>query len=378
VIISSKGYILTNHHVVEAADQIEVGLADGRTAKARVIGSDPETDIAVIKIEAGDLGPLPIGDSAKVRVGQVVLAIGNPFGLSHTVTMGIISARGRNKMGITDYEDFFQTDAAINPGNSGGALINLDGELIGINTAIYSRTGGNEGVGFAIPSNQARKIMDTLIKHGSITRGYLGIGVQEISPDLATQLELAGTKGALVGEVQPDTPAAAAGFEPGDVIVKMDGKDVESGADLRNRIAEMAPGTSSTFEVIRDSEHHTLTATLIERPGKEEMENPAAPRSPKNAGDASFAGMTVANVSADLARRFNIPNPVPGVIIVDVNPNGRAAEAGLEPGDIIYRMNRENIATVNDFKAVSKKAGKEPVLLQVKRGPASMFIVIPK
>ena len=270
IIASQDGYILTNNHVVQGADEIKVALADERTVlDAKIVGTDPQTDVAVIKIEAQKLPAITFTNSDQIEVGDVVLAIGDPFGVGQTVTMGIVSAKDRAGMGIVDYEDFIQTDASINPGNSGGALVDIDGRLVGINTAILSRTGGNQGIGFAVPVNLARYIMERLISDGKVTRGYLGVKIQTLTPELATQLKLSGQTGALIGEVTPNSPAEKAGLKKNDVIIEFDGKGVTDSRHFRLMVAEKPPGSKVSVKVFRDGKQQTFTVELGELPSED-------------------------------------------------------------------------------------------------------------
>ncbi|HQT25048.1 MAG TPA: Do family serine endopeptidase [Burkholderiales bacterium] len=266
VIVSPEGYILTNHHVIEAADEIEVALADGRKSLAKVVGSDPETDLAVLKIDFDNLVPITFGHSSGVRVGDIVLAIGNPFGVGETVTMGIVSALGRNHLGINTYENFIQTDAAINPGNSGGALVDADGNLVGINTAIYSQSGGSLGIGFAIPVSLARNVMEQIMEKGTVTRGWIGVEVQDISPELADSFKLSDTRGALIAGVFRGGPAYAAGIRPGDILLELDGNRIADSSSMLNRIAELEPGKSAAVKILRAGHEMTLKVTVGRRP----------------------------------------------------------------------------------------------------------------
>jgi serine protease Do len=277
VIVSPDGYILTNNHVIEGANEINVYASDKREMKARVIGADPKTDIAVVKVEAKNLPTLPFADSSQAQVGDIALAIGNPFGIGQTVTMGIISATGRGDLGIEDYEDFIQTDAAINPGNSGGALINANGQLIGVNTAILSGAGGNQGVGFAVPSNLARAVMNQLLRNGKVVRGYLGVMIQPVTPEIAKALNLPDARGALVGEVTPGGPAAKAGLAPGDCIVELNGQRVDDSRELRLKTGELAPGSNVRLKLIRDGNPREVSITLGELPNEKVAANDENP-----------------------------------------------------------------------------------------------------
>jgi len=370
VIARADGYIVTNNHVVENADEIEVSLSDKRTFKATIIGTDPKTDLAVIKIEASGLPTLSWADSARLEVGELALAVGNPFGLTQTVTMGIISAVGRANVGIVDYEDFIQTDAAINPGNSGGALVNLKGELIGINTAIFTRTGGYMGIGFAIPSNMAKSVMDSLITHGKVVRGWLGVTIQEITPDLAKEFGVSDTQGALVADVMEDSPAGKAGFERGDIITEFNRKPVKDPTHLRSLVAESAPGTKATVTVVRDKRTKSLEAMLGALPKE--------PTSGGATGDATgahaLAGVEVGSLSRDELRELRIKG---GVAVRRVDPSSLAARAGLREGDVIREINRHTVTSVEEFERhVGRLKAKERVLLLLTRGRATIYLTI--
>lgn len=368
VIVTSDGYIITNNHVVEGADELSVSLPDKRTFKAKVIGTDPKTDVAVIKIDASNLPALPWGDASQLEVGEMVLAVGNPFGLSQTVTMGIISAIGRANVGIVDYEDFIQTDAAINPGNSGGALVNLKGELIGINTAIFSRSGGYMGIGFAIPSTMAKSVMQSLIKHGKVIRGWLGLSIQDVTPDLAKEFGATENTGALVGDVLEDSPASKAKLERGDIITAYNGVSVRNSNHLRGLVAETPPGTTARLSVFRDKKLLDLTITIGELP----KELAKAGRDGSGRGEDALAGLTVEN-----ARQSGRSKASSGVIVTDLEPGSPAERAGLQKGDVIHEINRKPVKDVKDFERLtSQLAPRSPVLLLVKRGNSTIFLSI--
>ena len=369
VIVSPDGYILTNNHVVGGADEIHVTLMDKREFTAKVIGKDPKTDLALIKIDTHEVLPSAmLGNSEAAQVGDWVIAIGNPFGFSLTVTAGIVSAKGRILGG--NYDDYIQTDASINPGNSGGPLFNTDGEVIGINSAIYSRTGTNAGIGFAIPIDLGRSVMEQLKAHGRVVRGWLGVQIQEVTPDLAQSFGLSKPEGALVASVENDGPAAKAGIQQGDVIVKFNGRDVHDEHELPALVAQTVIGGSADVELIRDGKHKTIEVTI----GELKEAEVASSRSEEPGSDW---GMQVANNSPDIARQLNLPTDK-GVVIKGVRPDTPAADARLEPGDIVLEVNHEKVATVDDFVAKakdSKKSGR-PALLLVQRGSASLYAVI--
>ena len=368
VIVTKDGYILTNNHVVKDADEIKVKLFDRREFNGKVIGTDPKTDLAVIKIDATDLPAIKIGDSDKLKVGEVVLAIGNPFGLSHTITMGIVSAKGRSHVGITDYEDFIQTDAAINPGNSGGALVNIEGELVGINTAIFSTSGGYMGIGFAIPSNMAKAVMNSIISYGKVIRGWLGVTIQDLTPELAKHFNIKEPEGSLVTDVVKGSPADKAGLKRGDLIVGFNGKEVKDTATLRNMVASTPPKTEVIIKIIRDGKEKTLTAVLGEYP-----EKIAARRSYR---DNVLRGVYVQNLTDDLKKKLDIPEKVEGVLVTNIEEDSPASEA-LHRNDVIQEINRKEIKNVDDYDRVVSKIGKdESVLILVYRAGGYLYITI--
>ena len=367
VIVTDDGYILTNNHVVEGADTdgVKVALGDGKQRlSARVVGTDPQTDIAVLKVDAKDLPAITLADSDKLEVGDVALAIGNPFNVGQTVTMGIVSALGRGGFGITDYEDFIQTDAAINPGNSGGALVDAQGRLIGINQSIVSGSGGNMGVGFAVPINQAKAVMERLVDFGKVTRGYLGIRLQEVTPELAQSFKLADTGGALVSEIVPNAPAATAGLKEGDVITEINGKKAADSRHLRLMISQNTPGSKVTLTVLRDGKAKAVTAKLGELPGDEgEAANATSPAE-KNERDA-LDGVEVEDVSAATRRENSIPADVRGVLVANVNQDSNAYEAGLRPGSVILEIDRTPVRTAEEAIKVCDAAKGDRILLRV-------------
>jgi len=371
VIVSKDGVVLTNNHVVEHADEILVTLSDNTQLKAKMVGTDPKSDLAVLRLE-GDLSkllPLPLGDSAKLRLGEVVLAIGNPFGVGQTVTMGIVSALGRADMGIVDYEDFIQTDAAINPGNSGGALVSLRGELIGINTAILSRTGGYQGIGFAIPTAMARPIMDSLLEHGKVLRGWLGVVIQNLTPEIAKAMKLPVSQGVLVADVQPDSPASKAGLERGDVITALDGKPMHAVSKLRNQIATAGSGTKVKLQVLREGKSREVELALGVLPGDQ-----IAHLGPQQ---GVLGGLTVEPLGDEVRRRMRLPRRTTGVVVTEVKPGSAADTAGLRDGDLILEINRQTVKDAYQFSTVYK-AAKDPVLLLVFREGTTMYLLLEK
>ncbi len=372
VIVTSDGTILTNNHVVEGATDIKVDLADKREFTAKVIGTDSNTDIAVLKINASDLPTMKFGNATDLHVGDIVLAVGDPYGIGETATMGIVSATGRSGLGIEGYEDFIQTDAAINPGNSGGALVNLNGDLVGINTAILSNggdemggQGGNEGIGFAIPINMAHNVMDQLIAHGKVIRGYLGLYPETVSESLATQFGLTQPGGAIAAQVEPDTPAAKAGIKQGDVILQVNGKPVTSANDLRLEISQMAPGTTVNLQVSRDGKIMTIPVTLGTFP--EETASNATPGQGAQTSTAGLKGVKVQNLTSDLAQQLGLPSSVHGVVITSVDPDSPAAatEPPLDRGCVIEEVNHKPVTTIQTYEQAIAGAGNQPVLLLV-------------
>jgi len=346
VIVSPDGYILTNNHVVEGADSVSVKLSDNRTFDAKVVGTDPKTDVAVLKIDAKGLTTAKLGDSDALQVGEWVAAVGNPFGLTSTITAGIVSAKGRSQVAITDYEDFIQTDAAINPGNSGGPLVNLAGEVVGINTAIASSTGGYQGVGFAIPINMAKTIMESLIHEGRVVRGFLGVGIQPLNQGLADSFGYHGTKGALVGEVSPNGPAAKAGFKQGDIIERFDGRDVTTVNQLRNLVASTKPGTRVSAEVFRNGDEKTLNVKLGEL-----SDQPGQATAEKTSTDL---GLTVSDLTGDVASSLGYEEHE-GVLVSGVDPVGPAARAGIAPEDLIVSVQGKPVHTAEQFWNLIRK-----------------------
>ncbi|NGZ09721.1 MAG: Do family serine endopeptidase [Nitrospira sp. LK70] len=383
VILDSNGFIVTNNHVVEGATQITVTLSDRREFSAKVVGTDPKTDLAVVKIDAKDLPSLRWAEYDKLQVGDLVLAVGSPFGLSSTVTLGIISALGRGNVGIADYEDFIQTDAAINPGNSGGALVNMNGDLIGINTAIFSRTGGSEGIGFAIPSSIALDIVESLQKTGKVVRGWMGVAIQEITPALAKSFKLPEQrKGVLISDVNENGPSHAAGVKRGDVVVAFNGKDVQSVSQLRNLVARTMVGKDAQIKVLREGKEQLLVVKVAERPSDEILAR-KEPAPPKESGetmklpDNVLASLRVQTLDNALMSQLNISAKTAGVVITSVESGGPAEAAGLQRGDVIQEVNHESIKTLGDYQKAAEKIKKDELaVLLVNRQGNSLFVAI--
>jgi len=372
VLVKPEGIILTNNHVVEKATEVRVALADKREFSATIVGTDPKTDLAVLRIAGGPFPVLPLGDSDRVQVAEPVLAIGNPFGLSQTVTQGIISAVGRANVGITDYEDFLQTDAAINPGNSGGALVNARGELIGINTAIFSQTGGYMGIGFAVPSNMAKTVMEQILKSGKVARGWLGLSIQDVTPAMSRSLGLTEPKGALVADVSPRSPAASAGLQRGDVILRVNDKPVEDSGHLRNLVAGIRPGTTISLTILREGKERRVPVAVADQPSERApAREEAAPTEATRA-----LGLILADPTSGLLRRLDLPRGAKGALVREVQPGSPAQEAGLRPGDLIQEVNRRPIRSAREFmEAVRQQKGKD-LLLLVNRGGSTAFMVV--
>ncbi len=360
VVDAKKGYIITNHHVINGADEISVNLSDGRTLTATLVGSDPETDVAVLKVKAEKLTAVPRSNSDKLEVGDFVVAIGNPFGLGQTVTSGIVSALGRSGLGIEGYEDFIQTDASINPGNSGGALVNLKGQLVGINTAILSKSGGNVGIGFAIPMNMVHEIMSQLVEHGSVQRGSLGAQAQDLTPELAKAFDIEDRRGAVVTQVTEGSPADKAGLKTGDVIIRIDDRAVQSASDVRNRVGLLRIGEKVTMTVLRDGKQRTLHA-VVKEPKLVAIEG--AKLHPR------LDGAVLANVAEE-----TVKGKVKGVIVAEVAPSSQAMLSGLRKGDIIVQANRKPVSDINALKKAIGNGG--TLLLNIQRRGGALFLLL--
>ena len=370
VIVTPDGYVLTNNHVVEGAQDIRVALADRREFKVQVVGTDPHTDVAVLKLPGSSFPVVAVGDSNRVVLAEVVLALGNPFGLAQTVTMGIVSAVGRANVGIADYEDFIQTDAAINPGNSGGALVNARGELIGINTAIFTESGGYMGIGFAVPINMARQVMDHLVRHGRVVRGYLGLAVQDLTPAVARGLGFPAVHGILVGDTIADGPAARAGIERGDVISAIDGKPVDDAGHFRNLVASTAPGARVRLTIVRDGRQQTVEVTVRELPERRAVSAAPGPLRPDP------LGVSLSDMTPELARRLRLAPETQGAVIAEAIAGGAAAEAGLRPGDVIQEVNRRPVRSARDFAQAVEQGNTRDLVLLVNRAGSTAYVVI--
>ena len=375
VIISADGYIATNNHVVDGADHLTVALADGRELSAKVIGRDPLTDLAVVKVEATNLPAVTFADSTKIEVGDRVLAIGNPFGIGETVTSGIVSATGR-RVGILNdvkgIENFIQTDAAINPGNSGGALVDVDGRLVGLNTAILSRSGGFQGVGLAVPSALVSQVAESLVRTGKVVRGFLGVNVQNLTPALADSFELKDHRGALVADVTPGSPAAKAGLEAGDVIVGVNGSAVKDANAITLAVGAVAPGKKVSLDVIRDGKKQTVVATAGERPdGRGKRSSNVAAND-----EGVLNGVGVDDLDPQVRRQMNVPERVEGAIITSVDPGSAAARAGLSPGDVILELNHQPVTSADEAVELSAKAENKKTLVKLWSHGSTIFVVV--
>jgi serine protease Do len=374
VIVTTDGYILTNNHVVDGADEIKVEMTDDRSFTAKLVGTDKASDLALLKVNAPDLHPMALGNSETVKVGDFVLAVCNPLGVGQTVTMGIISAKGRStSVGDGGYEDFLQTDAPINHGNSGGALVNTKGELVGINSQILSESGGNIGIGFAIPVNMAKNVMEQLRTRGKVTRAQLGVTVQGVTSEMAESLGLKQANGAIVSSVAPGSAAERAGVKRGDVIQSFNGVPVHDTNTLRNRVAEAGPGTTSELVILRDGSEKRLSVKLDEaNPEKSARGSDAEP----GVEDKAALGVSVAPLTPELAARAKAPKDTRGLFVEDVNPEGRAAAAGIQPGDIIQEVNRQAVTSVDDLRSAVKKSGDKPTLLLINRQGNDLFLTV--
>lgn len=376
VIVSRDGYILTNHHVVDSAENISVDFQDNRTLTAKLVGSDKPSDLALLKVEATDLKALTLGNSDEVRVGDVVLALGNPLGIGQTVTMGIISAKGRSTgVGDGSYEDFLQTDAPINHGNSGGALVNTKGELVGINSQILSMSDGNIGIGFAIPANMVRRVMDQLRVDGRVRRAQLGVVVQPVTSDLAESLGLKQVGGALISRVEPNSAGDRAGLKRGDVITQFNGSAVQDTNALRNRVADTAPGASAKVTVIRDGQERELSVKLDEASGSRRARSGASDDSADSSG-GSVLGVSVQPLTPDTAALAGLDRRTKGLLVQDVDPDGRAAAAGIRSNDVIQEVNRQPVETVEQLRAAVRRASDRPLLLLISRDGRELFVTV--
>jgi serine protease Do len=371
VIVTKDGYILTNNHVVDDASTIKVSLTDGREFDGKVIGHDPKTDVAVIKIDAKDLPAITFADSDKIEVGDMVLAVGHPFGIGQTVTTGIVSAKGRATLGL-DYEDFIQTDAAINPGNSGGALVDVQGRLIGMNTAILSHSGGNQGIGFAVPTNLARWVMESLVNNGRVERGFLGVNIQDLTPQLAKQFKASDAKGALVAGVTADSPAEKAGVKSGDVITDFNGKPVTDSRHLKLQVGITVPGAAVPMTVLRDGKTMSLNVTVQELPGEKVADaTPAA-----NGADDALHGVGVADLDQATREQLKVPSQIKGTVVTQVEEDSAAYEAGLRQGDVITEINHQPIKNAEQATAVCEKPTNKVSLVKVWSRSGSRYVVV--
>ena len=377
VIINKNGYIITNNHVVEEAEEIHVTLNDGREFEAKIIGRDPNTDVAVIKVDAKDLPVVAVSDSDKIEVGDVCLAIGNPFGIGQTVTMGIVSAISRGGLYDlgTEYEDYIQTDAAINPGNSGGALVDAQGNLIGINTAILSRSGGYQGVGFAIPINMATSVMNSLIDHGKVIRGSIGVHIGDLTTAMAAKFSLSDNHGALVEDVVPRSPAEKAGIQAGDVIVEFNGKPISDSRRLKLVVAQSAPGTTAPVKIVRDGRGKELSITVKER-DPEDASKSGDPKDSKNDSADVLNGVTVEDIDAQARGRLNLPSNIKGALVSQVEEDSAAYDQGLRPGDVIQEINKQKVNSADDAVRLTSNVKDKVVLLRVYSKGVSHFMVV--
>lgn len=368
VIVSPDGYIITNNHVVDNSTRLQVTLPDGKRVPAKIIGTDPKTDLALVKVASSDLTPIRFADYANVQVGEWVLAIGSPFGeaLQHTVTAGIISAKGRSNVGITDYENFLQTDAAINPGNSGGALVDLDGNLVGMNTAIISSNGSNAGVGFAIPVNLIQNVMSQLKANGKVVRGYIGVTIQDVTPEMSKSLNLGNQDGVVVSDVEKDSPGEEAGLKSYDVIISINGKPVHNNSELRNEVASLKPGSQAELGIIRNGDQKSIDVTVGEAKGERSVSGSPQERREK-------LGMELQNLTPQLARELGSDREH-GVVVTRLLPGSMAEEAGLQEGDVIFEVNRQEIRSVREFENLMSQSENSSALLAVERQGHTLFV----
>ncbi len=376
VIIQSDGLIVTNNHVIEDADSIKVLLSDKREFIGTVVGTDPKTDLAVVRINASGLPTIPWGISSRLQVGEYILAVGNPFGLTQTVTMGIVSAVGRANIGLAEYEDFIQTDAAINPGNSGGAMVNIQGELVGINTAIFTRSGGYMGIGFAVPSDMVQSVVGSLVKSGKVVRGWLGVAIQEVTPQIAKGLGLQEAKGALVSEVMAGSPAEKAGFQTGDVILSFNGQAVKDTNQLRHIVAKALAGDHLKVQVIRERKMITLKVIIEVQPKDLFVKRSRSQESERNTS-ALLGGITVSTLTENLAQELNLEADLKGVVVMTVERGSKSAESGLQRGDLIIEVNRESVDNIDDYEQQISHADKDmPILLLIRRQDRTLFLTV--
>lgn len=378
VIVSTDGYILTNHHVIDGAEEIEIDMTGRQPLDAKLVGSDPPSDLAVLKINASDLTALALADSDKVQVGDLVLAVGNPLGIGQTVTMGIISAKSR-RTGLSNgsFEDFLQTDAPINRGNSGGALVDSNGNLVGINSQILSPSGGSIGIGFAIPSNMARDVLDQLLKNGEVRRGHLGIVVQPVTEDMAANLSLNNVRGLIVSQIQPGSAAERAGMKRGDVILALNGNAVSDPNSFRNDVAGTPPGNTVTLRVLREGNEQELRATLEEFKVEERPVSPVGNNSSESRGDQTGKlGLAVQPLTPAIAQQLGISAETQGLVVVEIDPVGPAADSGIQRGGVIEAVNQQPVRTVAEIRTALERSGDKPILLLVNHKGTTIFLTI--